>query len=257
MAQKNIKLLIEYDGTAYAGWQVQKNLNSVQGELIKAIESVTRRRVTLIGAGRTDAGVHALGQVANFVVDHDLEPVRFKDAINFYLPSDIRIRESSEAAADFDARRDARWKRYRYLVGLQKSAVYRQLRWDVTYPLSVEKLKRAAQEIVGEHDFSPFCVVSSRKKNNNCNIYNARWRQVGKLLVFEIRGNRFLHNMVRSLVGAMVNLACENPDKNKLNLTLDRFADIIKAPSEARATFTAPPQGLYLVSVNYEKGTGI
>lgn len=256
MSRKNIKLIVEYDGTAYAGWQVQKDQKSIQGELIRAIEGVTRRQVTLTGAGRTDAGVHALGQVANFVVDHDLEPERFKDAINFYLSPDIRVKKSSEAAADFDARRDACWKRYRYLVGLESSAIYRQLRWEITHPVAVEKLRRAAQEIVGEHDFSPFCVVSSRKENNHCLVYSAHWRLVGNLLVFEIRGNRFLHNMVRSLVGAMVNLAWENPDKNKLNLTLDRFADIIKVPSEARATFTAPPQGLYLVSVNYGKGTG-
>jgi tRNA pseudouridine38-40 synthase len=256
MATKNIKLVIEYDGTGYAGWQVQKNQKSIQGELLKAIESVTRRRVPLTGAGRTDAGVHALGQVANFVIDHDLEPARYRDAMNFYLPPDIRVRDSSEAAADFDARRDARWKRYRYLVGLERSAVYRQQRWEITYPVSLERLRRAAQETIGEHDFSPFCVVSSRKENNDCIIYSARWRQVGNLLVFEIRGNRFLHSMVRSLVGAMVNLAWENPDKNKLNLTLDRFADIIKVPSEVRTTFTAPPQGLYLVSVNYGKGTG-
>jgi tRNA pseudouridine38-40 synthase len=253
MTERNIKLVVEYEGTAYSGWQVQPGQDSIQGQLESAVHKVTGRTVSVTGAGRTDAGVHALGQVANFVVEHALEPQRYKDALNYYLPDDIRVKETTEVALDFNARRHAVWKRYRYLIGLEKSAIYRHLRWELTRPILPERLRTAARMIVGEHDFAPFCVVSSRKANNVCVIHSAAWRRIGGLLVFEIRGNRFLHNMVRVLVGAMVNIAEENPDNNKQNLTLERFADIIKAANDNRVVFTAPAQGLYLVSVHYDK----
>jgi len=253
MASRNIKLTIEYDGTDYAGWQVQPDQKTIQSEIINAIEKVTGQKVNLTGAGRTDAGVHALGQVANFKIEHRLETERFAAAINYYLAKDIKVISSVEADQAFDARRSALWKRYRYMIGLKPSALYRNQRWTVTDRLCFESLNKAADITVGEHDFKPFCVVSSRKENNVCHIHSAQWRKVGPLLIFEIRGNRFLHNMVRILVGAMVNLAGENPDKNKLNLTLDRYRDIILSSSENRVVFNAPPQGLYLVSVKYSK----
>jgi len=253
MTQRNIKLIVEYAGTAYSGWQVQPGQESIQGRLEAAILKVTGQVVSVLGAGRTDAGVHALGQAANFVIEHTLEPARYKDALNFYLPDDIRVRDACEVSSGFSARRSAIRKRYRYLIGLEKSAIYRHLRWELTRPISVERLKAAAKVIVGEHDFAPFCVVSSRKPDNVCRIDSAGWRKVGNLLVFEIRGNRFLHNMVRALVGAMVNVADENPDNNKQNLTLERFADIIETAADRRVVFTAPARGLYLVSVHYDK----
>jgi len=251
MAEKNIKLTVEYEGTNYSGWQIQAKQTSIQGELTGAVEKVTGHKVNLVGAGRTDAGVHALGQVANFVIEHRLEPERYKDALNFYLLDDIRVKFSEEVPLSFDARKDARSKRYRYLIGLEKSALYRHRRWEVTESLFIDKLKQASEIIIGEHDFAPFCVVSSRKQNNNCFIYSAHWRKIGRLLVFEINGNRFLHNMVRALVGTMVNIATEKPDRNKQNLTLEQFGDIIQSSTEERVGFTAPPQGLYLVSVYY------
>jgi len=253
MSEKNIKLTIEYCGTEYCGWQSQSGPKTVQDEITAAIEKTTGRKVKLTGAGRTDAGVHALGQVANFKVEHRLEPDRYKEALNFYLPDDIRIKSSQAAPLDFDARRDARFKRYRYLIGQEKSALYRHLRWEHAKPLDLELLKQAAGAIVGEHDFAPFCVVSSRKENNICRIDSAIWRRIGPLLVFEIRGNRFLHSMIRSLVGAMANIAAPDHDNNKLNLTLDRFKDIIESPTTDRVTFTAPAHGLYLVLVGYDK----
>lgn len=251
MAEKNIKLTVEYEGTNYSGWQIQAKQTSIQGELTGAVEKVTGQKVNLVGAGRTDAGVHALGQVANFVIEHQLEPERYKDALNFYLSDDIRVKFSEEVPLSFNARKNARSKRYRYLIGLEKSALYRHWRWEVTESLLFDKLKQASGIIVGEHDFAPFCVVSSRKQNNNCVIYSAHWRKIGQLLVFEINGNRFLHNMVRALVGTMVNIAAEKPDRNKQNLTLEQFEDIIQSSTEERVGFTAPPQGLYLVSVYY------
>jgi tRNA pseudouridine38-40 synthase len=253
--ERNIRLVIEYEGTAYAGWQIQNDQRTIQGEITRAIHKVTGCDVKLLGAGRTDAGVHALAQVANFRIDHTLPADRFAAAINYYLDDDIRVNESSEVPHEFHARFDALSKRYRYLIGLEPSALYRNLRWAHTEELDVDLLRRAARLIVGEHDFAPFCVTSSRKPNNTCTIHSARWRIIGKLLVFEIHGNRFLHNMVRRLVGAMSNLAQVRPDRNILNLTLDGFGDILGSPTEEQVVFTAPARGLYLVSVNYSKGS--
>ncbi len=251
MSEQNIRLIVEYEGTAYAGWQVQKNADTIQGRLVGAIEKTTGQKVNLIGAGRTDAGVHALGQVANFRIDHSLEPERYREALNYYLPVDIRVIQSEIAPPDFHARYDARFRRYRYLVSGENSAVYRNLRYHYRPAVDPERLHKAAALVVGEHDFAPFCVVASRQENNTCQIYHSRWRQIGPLWGYEIRGNRFLHSMVRSLVGAMLNLATVNPDGNRLNLTLDRFADIITATTDERVAFTAPAHGLYLVSVGY------
>lgn len=251
MAEQNIKLIIEYKGTSFAGWQVQLDQQTIQGELIEAVFQTTRKRVNVIGAGRTDAGVHALGQTANFRIDHNIEPPKYRDALNYYLPEDIRVKESTEVPLSFHARKDARQRRYRYVIGTDRSALYRDLRWEYETPLDFDLLRKAAALIVGIHDFAPFCVAASRKEDNSCRIERAEWRCVGPLRVFEIRGNRFLHNMVRSLVGAMVNLASTHRDRHPRNLTLERFADIIEAPTGHRVVFTAPPQGLYLVSVHY------
>ncbi|HWR84216.1 MAG TPA: tRNA pseudouridine(38-40) synthase TruA [Candidatus Deferrimicrobium sp.] len=254
MRQRNIKLVIEYKGTDFAGWQIQAAQRTVQEEITDAIRKVTGLEVNLTGAGRTDAGVHALGQVANFVVDHSLPPERYKDALNFYLSHDIMIKESGEADPGFHARRDAVTKRYRYLISNERSALYRELRWEHPADLDLALLRSAAQAILGEHDFAPFCVLSSRKENNVCRIESARWHRLGTLLIFEIRGNRFLHGMVRSIVGGMVNVASRVRDNNSQNLTLEEFRDIVEFSPERRVPFTAPPQGLYLVSVQYRKG---
>ncbi len=251
MADKNIKIIIEYDGSNFSGWQSQVEQKTIQDEITEAIEKVTSIKVDLIGAGRTDSGVHALGQVANFKIEHKLEPERFKDAINYYLPEGIRVLNSVEADFEFHARFDAIYRRYRYLIGSQKSAIYNKFRWELEYELDFDLLQKAAKIIVGEHDFSPFCVVSSLKEDNRCKIEFSRWFKYGPLLFYEIRGNRFLHSMVRSLVGGMVNLALVNQDKNKLNLTLGKFKNILNIQNNDRITFTAPPQGLYLVKVGY------
>jgi tRNA pseudouridine38-40 synthase len=250
MSTRNIRIIVEYEGPAYSGWQIQSEQRTIQGELTEAIYRVTRERVSLTGAGRTDTGVHALGQVANFCIDHLLEAVRFRDAINYYLPDDILVKESSELPMAFHARHDARFRRYRYLIGAERSVVYRHLRWHCQ-ALEFSALQECARLVEGEHDFSAFCVVSSRREANICRIDHCRWSRIGSLLIFEIRGNRFLHSMVRSLVGAMVNIAGRRRDQNPENLTLSSFGDMLDDPRERRVVFTAPACGLYLVSVGY------
>lgn len=251
MPERNIRLTVSYKGTAYSGWQWQSNQRTVQGELNEAVFRVCGERVSMLGAGRTDAGVHALGQVANFRVDHRLEGERWAAALNYYLPNDIRVLDSQEVDWEFHAIRDARFRRYRYLAARERSALYSDLRWEHGRDVSFAKLQEAAGLIVGEHDFSAFCVVGSRKEDNTCRIERSRWYRIGPLLVYEIRGNRFLHTMVRSLVGGMMNLADLRQDYNTQNLTLGSFADMLHFPDSERCQFTAPPQGLYMIRVGY------
>jgi tRNA pseudouridine38-40 synthase len=248
---KNIGLIIEYRGTSFSGWQIQPGQKTVQEEIAAAILKTTAQRVEVVGAGRTDAGVHALGQVANFKIEHDLDPSRYRDALNYYLPEDIRIKNSEEVPEGFHARFSAKSRRYRYLIARNRSALYRDLRWENDVYLNSDLLKQGAEIVVGTHDFTPFCVVASQKEDNHCTIEHARWMSNGPLRIFEIRGNRFLHSMVRSLVGAMVNLAEEPRDNNMHNLTLESFRDIIEGRKADRVVFTAPAHGLYLVSVQY------
>lgn len=253
MVERNIRLLVEYNGGPFSGWQIQNGEKTIQGEITEAIRRVTGKSVSLLGAGRTDAGVHARGQVANFHIDHSLESERYRDAINYHLPTGILIKESKEADDSFHSRFGAISRRYRYLLSQERSALYSGLRWERPEEVDSVALSEAAEMVSGEHDFSPFCVVSSLKENNNCQIFHSKWRAIGPLWVYEIRGNRFLHSMVRSLVGAMINLATVHQDLHPRNLTLDSFRDMLSAPATGRNPFTAPAHGLYLVSVAYKE----
>lgn len=251
MAEKNIKLVIEYKGTSFSGWQSQADDRTIQDEIEQAIFKTTACKVSLIAAGRTDAGVHALGQTANFKIEHKLEIEKYRDALNYYLDKDIIIKSAEEAPLGFHARFDAVSKRYRYMIGFNKSAINREFRWELSKTLSIEKLNKAAALIIGEHDFAPFCVVQSRKEDNHCLIEYSKWFKIGDTLSYEIRGNRFLHSMIRSLVGTMVNIADEKKSRNKDDLTLEGFGNIIQTQTDVRVKFTAPAHGLYLVSVKY------
>jgi tRNA pseudouridine38-40 synthase len=246
LALKNIRLTIQYDGTEFCGWQYQPGKPTIQGEIERAIARVTGQKATVYGAGRTDSGVHALGQVANFNTDHYLVPEKFKDALNFYLPRSVVIVRSDLVPESFHARRSARWRRYRYLIGLERSALYYRFRWEHLYPLNLERMKEIAASIVDIHDFSAFCVVSSRKNNCHCRVISAEWQRRESALIFEICADRFLHTMVRSLVGAMVDAG-----KDKDYLTLDKFKDILHSGDHRRIKTVVPARGLYLVEVGY------
>lgn len=253
MAEKNIKLVIEYEGTNFSGWQSQAVSATIQDKIEKAIYKITGQNIRINAAGRTDAGVHALGQVANFKIDHYLEAGRFKDAINNFLPHEIMIKSAVEVNLEFRSRNDAVSRHYRYLYATEKSAIYRNLRWEDNRLISSEKLNQAAAVLLGEHDFSAFCVAASLEDDNRCLIEHSEWQTHGPLFTYDIVGNRFLHSMVRSLVGSMINLATENRDQNSCNLTLDDFKNMLSSPDKERALFTAPSQGLYLVSVSYQE----
>lgn len=246
MAEKNIRLDIQYDGTDFSGWQVQPNVPTIQGEIEGAIKKVTGQNVSLHAAGRTDAGVHALNQVANFRIDHDIPVEKYKDAINFYLPRKILILKSSEVSSDFHARKSAKWRHYRYIVGLSISALSYNYRWEYEYPIDLDRMNEIAKYIVGLHDFSAFCVVSSQKEDNRCEIILSEWKRLGNQLIYEIKANRFLHTMVRSLVGVMVDAGRERD-----YLTLDQFKDILNSCDHTKIIRVAPAKGLYLKEVGY------
>ncbi len=246
MIEKNIRLDIEYDGSMFSGWQIQPAVPTIQGEIQKAIKKVTGQDVVVYGAGRTDAGVHALGQVCNFFIDCKLEPEKICNAVNYYLPNEILITASSQVAENFNSRRSARWRFYRYIVGRARSALYLNRRWEYLFPLDIGRMNQLATCLLGEQDCAAFCTVSSLKENNICDIISAGWREEEGFLCFEIKANRFLHSMVRSIVGLMIEAGKEND-----YLTLENFKDIMKSGDHTRIKKVAPARGLYMVAVGY------
>ncbi len=250
-----LKLVIEYVGSEFSGWQYQPGQTTVQGEIESVLSKLYNQPIRVLGAGRTDAGVHALGQVAHFDCDAGFPLEKLQPALNYHLPRSIRIHSVASVPTSWHARFSATSRRYRYLLATCHSALWVPFRWERPGDLSPERLRQSTELIRGEHDFSAFCVAASRQENNRCRIDYARWFRYGPLWSFEIRGNRFLHSMVRSLVGGMVNLAAEDRDDNPRNLTMATFTDMLREPDDHRNPFTAPPQGLYLVSVGYPTTT--
>jgi tRNA pseudouridine38-40 synthase len=244
VTERNIKLTIQYDGAAYSGWQYQPRLRTVQGELESAIEKLTGRKETLYGAGRTDAGVHAAGQVANFHTQSKLPEKKFRDGLNFHLPDDILIRLAEDVSLDFHARYDAVYRRYEYRLGGKSSVLDRERTWEIAGELALDRLETAAELVLGEHDFSAFCVTASRKPDNRCLVYRSRWFRDGDLWRYEITADRFLHTMIRSLVGLMVELG-------RGGITLKRYRAIMAGGDHRAVRHVAPAHGLCLVAVGY------
>jgi tRNA pseudouridine38-40 synthase len=243
-SERNIRLIIEYNGTRFSGWQYQPGLLTIQGEIESAVKKLTSQKVTIIGAGRTDAGVHALGQTANFIITHDLPVSKYRDGLNFYLPAQIRIKQAEEVAPDFHARYDAIWRHYRYRIGFGRSALFGSRRWEIERSLDKMLLDKAAKIILGKHDFATFCAVSSQKGSNQCLVYESRWEWQGPELSYEIIADRFLHNMIRSLVGLMVDLGTRG-------VTMGKFREVFYSCDHTALRQVAPAQGLYLVAVGY------
>ena len=241
---RNIRLTIEYKGTAYSGWQYQPRLRTIQGELENALKKLTGKEINIIGAGRTDSGVHAMGQVANFHINHNLPVKKYRDALNYYLPNDILICDAIEVAPDFHSRFDAGYRRYQYRLGFKKSALLSLSRWEIDFKPDMKNLDWAAEQIRGEHDFETFCVVSSRKKDNRCLIYESLWKSEKNMLMYGITANRFLHSMIRSLVGLML-------DVGRGAITRDEFKNIFVSGNHTILNRVAPAHGLYFMEVGY------
>ncbi len=244
---RNIKLLIEYDGTNYLGWQVQAKGVTIQGVLEEKLAVLTREKVHLIGSGRTDAGAHALGQVANFKTRSALDVNTIQKALNSLLPADMVIREAEDVGEDFNARRSAISKVYQYRILNDpiRSAFNRQYAWHIPQRLNLREMKRASQILIGEHDFSSFRSVGTPTKTAIRKILRAEWRRYrGRVLQLEIEANGFLKQMVRAIVGTLVEVG-----RGKIDV--DEFRRILGSKDRSHAGPTAPAHGLFLKEVRY------
>jgi tRNA pseudouridine38-40 synthase len=248
---RNFKLVLAYDGTDYCGWQVQPESPSIQGTLASAIGRVTGKKVLPQGSGRTDAGVHALGQVATFALESVIPAANLRTALNNVLPAAIRVLDCAEASPDFHARKSALAKTYRYRMyrGDITPPFLARYVWHYPYPLDLRAMERTATLVEGEHDFTSFAAVDPERGNidvvsNVRKVFSSRWFVNEDEFVYEIRGTGFLHHMVRNLVGTFLLVG-------KGTLKAEDVPRILDARDRSAAGSTAPASGLYLVSVEY------
>jgi tRNA pseudouridine38-40 synthase len=269
---RNLKLIVAYDGTDFAGWQVQPDLPTIQGALAHVIGRLTGENVLPQGSGRTDAGVHALAQVATFPTASPIPAENFQKAMNEMLPVSIRVRAVEEVGTEFHARKSARAKTYRYRIyrGDICPPFLARWVWHYPYPLDEAAMARAVSEVVGEHDFTSFAAVDPEKRtgspvqagrdvlqeyegsegscaehSNVRRVFSSRWERQGDEFVYTVRGNGFLHHMVRNLVGTFLLVG-------KGTLQVEDVALILTARSRSAAGATAPASGLCLVGVEYD-----
>jgi len=243
---RNIKLTIEYDGTCYNGWQSQENGRAIQDEIENAIFKLTGEKIRVTGASRTDAGVHACGQVCNFFTSSSIPADKFSFALNTLLPGDIVIKKSEEVSGDFHARFSAKGKKYRYVIynSPHPSALLRSRSWHVFYKLDIEAMKEAATYLIGTHDFTCFMAQGSNVKSTVRTIWEMSIEKEKEIVQIEVSGNGFLYNMVRIIVGTLIEIGAGK-------IRPEQIDDIMKKCDRKLAGRTAPRQGLYLVEVYY------
>lgn len=242
---RRLRMTIQYDGSAFYGWQCQPELRTVQRVLRELLEKITQDRVSLVAAGRTDRGVHALGQVAHFNTSSPLPVSTFRQALQALTPEDIAITDLEEASLKFHARYSAQRRVYLYLIGQTdraRSPFLNRYCWPLPDHLDRDLLEACLRLLPGEHDFSLFC--KGRPKNPRCHVFEATWEQVSIGLAFRVTGDRFLRRMVRLLVSTMVAVA-------RGRLSQEAFGAMLEAEGERPPIRSAPPQGLFLCSVEY------
>ena len=244
---RNIKLVIEYDGKDFNGWQKQPTKLNIQGEIERAIKDITGEDVELNASGRTDAGVHALGQVANFKTNSNIPVEKFPIALNTKLKRSVRILEAEEVKENFHSRYNCKRKTYRYVINNSENgtAIYRNLEYNFSQKLDVKKMREAAKYFIGEHDFKGFKASGTSSKSSVRTIYNAEVRKENEKVIIELTGNGFLYNMVRIISGTLIEVGIGK-------ILPKEITEIIKSGERERAGKTLPPQGLYLVKVEYE-----
>jgi len=247
---RNLKLVLQYDGTPFAGWQRQpqnRHQITVQGELEKILCQVLQESIEVIGAGRTDTGVHAKKQVANFWTNSKISREKLHYVLNRLLPKEISIERIDEASKEFHARFSATARTYRYFLTTKKTALEHRYKAFYPYPnLSQEAMQRCADLIVGQHDFTSFCKASAPLKSKICTVQKAQWQKIGTTFKFEITANRFLHSMVRLLVGSMLEVG-------RGTLTVSDFKRIFAAKDVRLAGASAKPNGLFLWNIHYSR----
>ena len=252
---RNLKLLLAYDGTEFSGWQIQPGATTIQGTLASAIGRVTGEKVLPQGSGRTDAGVHALGQVATFLTESPIPAGNLVTALNDLLPFAIRVLEAAEAPPEFHARKSALAKTYRYRIyrGNICSPFLARYVWHYPYPLDESVMQQVAPSIMGEHDFTSFAAVDPERTRdeeapdpgqNIRRILCSGWQRQADELIYTVRGSGFLHHMVRNLVGTFLLVG-------KGTIKPSDLGRILAARARAAAGATAPASGLHLVSVEY------
>jgi tRNA pseudouridine38-40 synthase len=216
----------------------------VQDEVTKVLDQILQEPITLTGSGRTDSGVHARGQAAHFQTNSNLGVGSILSGLNGILPEDIYVHSAEEVPETFHARNTARERCYRYYISTKPTAINRQYQWFVKYDLDLERMNAVATQVVGEHDFESFCKHEAEVNHYRCSITTSIWTQHPGMYVYEVRGNRFLHGMVRALVGTMV-------DVGRGFIPVTAFQDIMAAKDRRKAGMAAPPQGLFLEEVLY------
>ena len=246
MSLKNYKITISYDGTSLHGWQVQKNARTVQGDIENALEKIFNQKINLIGAGRTDSGVHALGQVANFKVSTSMTSDELKNALNGNLGRDIFIINCNKVSIDFHSRFSAVNREYIYKIQTKFSPISRNFTWSLDSNfVDINILNECSKLVIGEHDFSQLSKKNVEIENKNCYVYSSKWIVDDSSLNYIISANRFLHHMVRYLVGVMIEVSKKNL------LSIDDFESMLNA-NERKFIFKAPSKGLYLNRISYE-----
>lgn len=242
-----VKLTVEYDGTNYAGWQRQTNGLSVQEMLERAFEAASGESVRVHGAGRTDAGVHAMAQVAHMDTECTIPPEKICYALNMHLPPDIRVKSSEQADDSFHARFDAKGKHYRYSIvnAAHAPAIYRHTAAFVRGPLDVAVMREAAAYVLGTHDFACFCASGSDVKDMVRTVYSLDMTKENPFIHIDIKGSGFLYHMVRIIAGTLIEIG-------QSKRTPDSMKDIIDSQNRECAGVTAPAKGLMLMRVYYE-----
>lgn len=241
----NYRLDLEYDGTRFAGWQIQNKECTIQGEIEKVLSKLFVDFTRVSAAGRTDAGVHAAAQVAHFFASPHRSTESVKSALNANLPPDIRIKSVLFAEAGFHARFSARWRGYRYRIAVEPVAIGRQYRWNCPYRIErFDAMQQAAELILGEHAFRSFAHENEEESHYLSNVYTSRWMENDAVLEYQIEANRFLHGMVRLLVGTFVSVG-------RGKISAGDIANILRANDVRSAGPKAPACGLTLTSVGY------
>jgi len=241
-----MRITLEYDGTCYSGWQLQSGQDSIQGRLENALERIFSEKIRVHGAGRTDAGVHARGQVAAFRLPRPFEPHDLRRALNALLPPVIAVTEAAYAEDSFDPRHDARSRCYEYRVLNQqlRSAFEFHYSWLVREPLELDVMNEAAALFIGEHDFAAMRSLGSAEKTTVRRVLASEWRREGKSLIYRVEATAFLRHMVRTMVAAMV-------DTGRRATMPAQIAELLLNRNRALAPAPAPPCGLYLIKVRY------
>lgn len=240
----NYKMIIQYDGTNYAGWQIQENAITIQQEISSAIKIILKQDVNLIGSGRTDAGVHALGQVANFKTEKDLDLYRFQFSLNSILQEDISIISIEKVNENFHSRFDAKKRTYLYLITQFKSPFYKKYSFFYPQKIDIGRLNELSKLFIGRKNFSSFCKKKSEIENKFCELYEILWSEKSDLIVVKISADRFLHGMVRAIVGTLLkSLKIEYPEKY--------IQEVFESENRELAGEAVPAKGLFLYKVEY------